>query len=113
MKLWEEESGIWGELGRGQHDQNTSYAFLTELIMFFKAKKPINKKNHTHKTGGSVYNRVSMQHMESQRHEAPGCQRLAHRSVAREGTRYRTETWTVTIGDSELGVTDNQVRSCL
>lgn len=67
--------------------QNTSYAFLKDLIMFFKAKKPINKKNHTHKTGGRVYTRVSMQHMESQRHEAPGCRRLAHRSVSQRGNK--------------------------
>lgn len=44
-----EGSGAWGELGGGQYDQNTLYAFLKEIITFFKAKKLVNKKTtHTH-----------------------------------------------------------------
>lgn len=46
--------------GGGQYDQNTLCAFLKELIMFFKAKKLINKKNHTHKTSVSIYSQISM-----------------------------------------------------
>lgn len=106
-------SGIWGELGRGQYDQNTLYAFLKELIMFFKAKKLINKKNHTQNQWQYLYSDFHAAHWKSKTRGTRAAEGWLTGQPAREGPRCGTKKWTVTIGGLRVKSDDNQVRSCL
>jgi hypothetical protein len=89
------------------------YAFVKELIMFFKAKKLINKKNHTQNQRQHQYSDFHAAHWKSKTRGNRAPKGWLTGQPARAGTRCGTKTWTVTIDGLRAECDDNQVWSCL